>query len=124
VSRDLFLRSGKHLGAVGEKAHVIPNWWVRLYDIGEEQWVGAEYPDKARQVQPIAWQPRKVLDEIRANQERRAQAVAQRPRLKFSPSSDQSLVRPSLKRSAPVDVEPQRPALKKPVMKPKLKPRH
>ncbi len=87
-----FVQGGDHRGFLGTKdgsaAYGCP-WEIKIYDIGEDTVVGAEYPDGARQAQPLTWQSadiRRALEEAHA-------AKRERPTLKK---------RPTLKRRKPM----------------------
>lgn len=41
---------------------------IQIYDIGEKEQVGALYPDKSRQAQPITWYDDGILRKMRLNQ--------------------------------------------------------
>lgn len=88
-----FVRSGVHKGQFYEKAC---EWYgpVLLFDVDESEHVGAQYADKSRQLQPLAWHGtavRKALDEHRQSRRHR------RPHLKREHHKE---VRPRLRKHA------------------------
>lgn len=66
-----FVHHGHHQRFLGIKdaTPIYPGHVIKLYDIGEESVVGAEYPDGARQVQPVEWQSKEVLEAFHNKQQ-------------------------------------------------------
>lgn len=42
----------------GPRMGLTREWWVKVYDIGEPEFVGAVYEDKARVAAPRSWFPK------------------------------------------------------------------
>lgn len=61
-----FVQHGDFSRLLGTKdaAPAYPGAVIQLYDIGEAEFVGAEYPDGARQAQPLEWQSKEVKEAL------------------------------------------------------------
>lgn len=57
MSIEGFIHHGYHRGLIMSRDTGAPFGEIKLYDIGEETLVGAEYDDRSRQAQPLAWHP-------------------------------------------------------------------
>lgn len=51
----------EHFLGTKDAAPIYPDRVIKLFAIGEEKFVGAEYPDGARQAQPLEWQSKEII---------------------------------------------------------------